>query len=324
MPSSRPSLARLLHIHHAISDGGHPSITKLASACEVDERTIKRDLKVLREEFDAPLEHSREHGGYYYTRGFAIDSLQLTEGEELALCMTMTMAGALRHTHLASRMRQVMRKLQVLLPEPTRSAFEEHGLLVSCLADPAPPESVQTAIIFNDLLRAIEDHHQVRLTYFAMSSNIEEVRTVDPYHLYYHHGLWYLHGWCHLRNQPRDFALTRMRQVELRTTTFSPPDLDAIKAKLAQRFSVMTGDPVEVVVWFDTEEARRVRERVWHPSQQIEDHPDGSCTLRMTVEGITTVVRWLLSFGRHAKPIAPPELVRQMQDEVQAMAHTLH
>ncbi|MHB9134615.1 MAG: WYL domain-containing protein, partial [Armatimonadota bacterium] len=153
--------------------------------------------------------------------------------------------------------------------------------------------------------------------------NIEEVRTVDPYHLYYHHGLWYLHGWCHLRNHTRDFALTRMRQVELRTTTFPPPDLDAIKAKLAQRFSVMTGDPVEVVVRFDTEEARRVRERVWHPSQQIENHPDGSCTLRMTVEGITTVVRWLLSFGRHAKPIAPPELVRQMQDEVQAMAHAL-
>ena len=53
------------------------------------------------------------------------------------------------------------------------------------------------------------------------------------------------------------------------------------------------------------------------------EFPDGACTLRMTVEGLPSVVRWVLGFGHHAKPLAPPELVAQVKAEACAVAKML-
>jgi hypothetical protein len=87
------------------------------------------------------------------------------------------------------------------------------------------------------------------------------------------------------------------------------------------RFANISDEPVCVSIWFDKESARRIRERIWHPSQHIEvNDADGSCVLTMTVTGLETVTRWVLSFGRHAMPCSPKPFVKRIQREVNAMA----
>jgi predicted DNA-binding transcriptional regulator YafY len=46
---------------------------------------------------------------------------------------------------------------------------------------------------------------------------------------------------------------------------------------------------------------------------------DGSCVLTMTVNGIDTVTRWVLSFGKHAMPLSPKRFVNRIQREVDAL-----
>ena len=99
--------------------------------------------------------------------------------------------------------------------------------------------------------------------------------------------------------------------------------MSAIRARLAQRFSLIEDALFETAIRFDTDSARRIRERVWHPSQRIEENADGSCTLRMTVQGMSSVARWVLGFGRHAQPLSPPELVQRVRDEARAVVEML-
>ncbi len=323
MSSTRPSLLRLFKIHQAISQKDYPSAERLAEECAVNARTIKRDVKVLRDDFDAPVIYSRRHQGYHYTRDFNLTALPLTEGELLALCMMRVMADTFRNTHFAPAITRALRKLQVLLPETVQSSFADECPHLSYLYDAAPPERAETCIFFNDLLRATEEHRQVRLKYYSMRSDAETTRVVDPCHLFHRRGMWYLYAWCHLRKEMRDFALERIRQLDVLDATFISPDAADIRARLAQRFSLIEDVCVDVAIRFDPDAARRIRERIWHPSQCIDDHPDGSCTLFLTVEGLRSVTRWVLGFGCHAHPLAPPELVEQVRAEAQAIVAML-
>lgn len=319
MTTSRPSLARLFVIHQALAGGSHPSLDELAALCEVTARTVKRDLQSLRYDFAAPLRYVRAHGGYGYATPFNLTAPPLSEGELLSLCLVITLAPALRQTPFAPALQRSLQKLRLMLPEPYQAVVDEDPL-ISALPDAAPPPRIEAAIHFNTLLQAIERRRQARMTYYTLSRDAESTRVVDPYHLFYRRGMWYLHGWCHLRGEARDFALERIRQLELLATEFPPPDYAAIRAALDRRFSIMRAGSATVAIRFDAVWARRVRERVWHPTQQIEELPDGACILRMTVDGLDSVARWILGFGRHARPLEPLELVRQVDDEIRAMA----
>ena len=323
MSSTRPSIARLFKIHQAIGEKSYPTAEELADLCEVTVRTVKRDVRELREAYGAPVAYSRRYDGYYYSHEFNLTSLPLSEGELLAVCMMRAMADTFRNTPMAPALQRALHKLQVMLPETAQAGFNDDALSISCLPEATAPERVETCIHFNTLLRAMEDHRQVRMTYFAMSRNAVSTRIVNPYHVFYRRGMWYLYGWCHLRRAMRDFALERVQDLELLAATFPPPDLAAVRDEIARRFSLISDVEISTAIWFDADWARRIRERVWHPTQRIEDHPDGTCTLHMTVEGLQSVVRWVLAFGHHAKPLAPPALVEQVKAEAHAVVAML-
>lgn len=321
MSSTRPSLARMMLIHQAIAGRRYPSLDDLALLCQVHPRTIKRDLRTLREEFDAPVCYAREEQGFYYTNDFTLATPPLTEGEILALSMMSTFSSVLENTPFAPAVHRALQKLLVMLPEEAQQIVIQDGLIVSSLPDPAPPEKVETAIFFNQLLHAIDRNRRVRITYYTLSRDATTTREVDPYHLYFRRGMWYVHGFCHHRRTTRDFALSRISALEPLSATFPAPDREAVRATLAQRFSLMHDSEVaEVTVQFDAETARLIRERRWHPTQSITDTPDGGCRLTMTVSGMDSVIRWVLGFGRHARVLAPPALVRRVREEIRLMA----
>jgi hypothetical protein len=79
------------------------------------------------------------------------------------------------------------------------------------------------------------------------------------------------------------------------------------------------GVPQEMVIWFDGATAPYIRERRWHPTQVIEEHEDGSLTLRFVVRGLNEVKRWVLFYGRGARVLGPPELVAIVREEIVQM-----
>jgi predicted DNA-binding transcriptional regulator YafY len=320
MPFARTELLRLLRIHREIVSGRCPSLDELAGLCEVHTRTVKRDLRMLREDFGAPLRYARLQGGYCYTRPFSLMPSPLSEQEMLALSITMEIADTFRNSPFVPALKSALQQLRLMYPQSMAEACGDIPSYVSALPEPAPPESLEALIYFNELISAIRERRQVQMKYYTISRDEESVRIVDPYLLYLYRGMWYMHGYCHTRKVVRDFAIWRIRKLVALPTFFKRPDLESVRANLASRFANIQDEIVQVSVWFDEEASRWIRERIWHPSQYLEDHPDGSCTLTMTVAGLTSVTSWVLGFGRHAKALSPRELVRSVAEEVKAMA----
>ncbi len=55
-------------------------------------------------------------------------------------------------------------------------------------------------------------------------------RIVDPYHVVYREGRWYLVGYCHLRMDQRVFRLDHIHRVTTLTSGYDLPEIDALAA----------------------------------------------------------------------------------------------
>ena len=65
---------------------------------------------------------------------------------------------------------------------------------------------------------------------------------------------------------------------------------------------------MDVVVRFTEGQAPYIRERIWHPSQDLEELEDGRVVLRLRAGGFYEIKSWALSFGAAAEVREPEEL----------------
>ena len=61
-----------------------------------------------------------------------------------------------------------------------------------------------------------------------------------------------------------------------------------------------------------------MKERTWHASQQFNDRADGSLVMTLDVTDDYALRNWILGFGRFVKVLAPAQLVKSMEDELEA------
>jgi predicted DNA-binding transcriptional regulator YafY len=107
-------------------------------------------------------------------------------------------------------------------------------------------------------------------------------REVNPYKLWYVNNGLYLVGHDHREDALRTFAVERIQSARLTSRRFEiPPDFNFEEFKKTA-FSMIWGEPQEVKIRFSPSQAPYIRERTWHPSQEIETCDDGSIPLRST------------------------------------------
>ena len=75
-----------------------------------------------------------------------------------------------------------------------------------------------------------------------------------------------------------------------------------------------------VRIRFTAKVADRVRERVWHETQNLFDLPNGAIELTMQLGALPEVESWILSWGNDAEALAPAELRKNIQKTVTAVA----
>ncbi|MGE5529302.1 MAG: WYL domain-containing protein [Patescibacteria group bacterium] len=172
---------------------------------------------------------------------------------------------------------------------------------------------------FNLLAEAIAHRRAVRLHYYAATSGATTEYRMDPYHLRFEAGAWYLIGYCHLRQDLRIFALDRIRALEFTGDTFERASGFTIEQYLGLSWGIERGPEHLVRVAFDAEQARWIKERIWHAGQKLSDLNDGGVVLEARVSGLEPFKRWILGFGRHARVLEPRELAEAVRREAEGI-----
>jgi predicted DNA-binding transcriptional regulator YafY len=181
---------------------------------------------------------------------------------------------------------------------------------------------LQDIDIFRQLADAVLHHRQLRVLYWTASRDAESIRTIDPYHLACVNGDFYLLAYCHKRKATRMFVPGRIRELTQTGETYQIPADFLVGDFFSGTFKVVSESHLpeqEIRLKFQASAAKYIREKIWHATQKLENHDDGSVTLGLSLRSLIEVRRWILSWGSECEVLAPVALRADIHREAGAM-----
>ncbi len=159
--------------------------------------------------------------------------------------------------------------------------------------------------------------------YYTMGRDAEEKRKVDPYHLLFRGGQFYLVGHAHERGAVRVFRLSRIRNKVGYSSKAEhdfqrPEDFDP--RAYATRADWQLGEPQGTArIWLSNRIDWLVRRHVGEDVGTIEQADDG--VIFETAYGDSRqLVSWVLGLGPRARILEPEELVEEAEGRVRLVA----
>ena len=229
MPLQKHQLLRLKRISALLKENRYPNAKTLVEefkrmdleenlniACV--QKTILRDMKLLKEEFNCPLAFDRSRNGYYLEHhGWDfIAPVLLDDNEMLAAVIGARIAEAIFPSPLKNQVRAAVDYLlQNNNPDFLDTANIASMNILSGLYARLDPE------IFMTVFSAWQQHRCIRISYADYAGN-NTSRIIEPHTLVFYENSWYTKGWCHCKKAPRTFALQRISSAELLHATFEP------------------------------------------------------------------------------------------------------
>lgn len=314
----RPALERMLRIHRELSAQSLPNATRLAAQLEVTTKTIHRDLEFMRSRLQLPIAYDQvRHGFYYSSQVTSFPTLQITEGEIVALVVAEKALQQYRGTSFEKPLLSAIRKIEQGLPDTVSLSLSDIQQTISFRTR---AEAVLDLELFDRLAHATASRTQLELQYRKPGQAAAERRLVDPYHLANINGEWYLFAFDHLRQDIRTFVPARIKAARETGYKFKRSRHFSLEQRLRYSFGVHSAEgEFEVAIRFSARAADYIREKKWHDTQENIEHKNGELEVRMKLSSLKEVQRWVLSWGGDAVALRPPELVHSVQSAAAAL-----
>ena len=304
-------------IFSAIKSGQFPNRHRLAADIEVTIKTIQRDLDFMRERLNLPIAFDQEGGGYRFTQPISsFPMVELTEAELVSVFIGQKALAQYKGTPFEAPLRSAFDKLTSNLTGRLTMAWSDLDALVSFKSFEISPVDLTT---FQAVSESVRKSVELAFDYKKLDSTKYEKRTLQPYHLACVQDQWYVIGHCLKRKALRTFVLARMKNAKLGSATFVRPGDFSIEKHLKDSFGVFTAKGSHTVrLKFDPFAGQLVRERVWHPSQKIQELADGGVELTLQLSSLHEIEPWVLSWGEHVRVVGPAELKRRVTARLKA------
>jgi proteasome accessory factor B len=309
----------MLRLHERLKAGSFPNCRKLANELEVSAKTIQRDIDFMRDRLGLPIEYDQLQFGFYYTEPVAnFPSMEVSQGEIIALFVARKALEQYRGTSFERSLATAFQKISEGLKDKVEFQWADVDSAVSFRG---LGTSVADIDLFEAVSKSVVDSREIEFEYKKAKSSTYERRRVQPYHLGCVSDQWYLFAFDLARQQIRTFVLGRMRDIRRTAAKFHRPADFSITRHLGDSFGVFSGHAHHRVrIEFDPLAGQIVSERQWHASQKVKRLPDGGAEIQMELGSLEEVERWILSWGKRARVLEPPELVERVRTTLRLLA----
>lgn len=297
------------------------TVRELAAELNVSMKTIRRDLETFALA-GFPIEETVVEYGRkrWKLRGDASNQgVFLAYDEAIALHLGRSFMEPLAGTMFWEAAQSAFQKIRTMFkPDALRYVQQLAGAFHATSFGRC--DYSKMADLIDELVIAVEERKVVQLSYRSLKAKETATYPVCPYGFTFHRGALYLVGLAVKHGEIRHWKMNRVENVETTSETFEIPEDFNLKDHLAKSFGIFQGEgDHHVRVLFSPEVARYVSESQWHASQTLVHHRDGSVIAEFDLDGTEEVARWILSFGKHAEVLEPPELREAIAAEVAEM-----
>ncbi len=291
---------------------------QIAEELGVSDDTIKRDLDRLSAEGRLPVRKDGQFWRLVEGAKFELLPMKMNLPEAVALYLAGRLL-SLTHDKRNGHVLSALRKLITAMPETI--AQHQHALLD--MMRERQKGQQDTSDTFEALALGWATHRKVRLFYTPPRQRTFEC-FFAPYLLEPSPigRTIYAIGHSMPANGLRIYKIERIEHAELTTDLFEvSTDFDG-PALLSRAWGVMYGDEelVEVRLRFSHWVTKRVKETLWHPSQQMKDTPAG-CEWTAQIGDTLEIENWIRGWGADCEVLAPEELRQAVIQHTRRLAH---
>lgn len=310
-------LERLIAMEDEIRRGRFPNVEKFCTMFEVQERTVYDDIRELKERCGLDIVFDRFKNGYYNKNPKQqLPKFELSSGELFAITLGNEMLSEYTGTSFEPILSSALEKIYERMPDRSEVDLGELRSMVNFNAGSVIHIRRKTFFEFNS---ACEKNLPIEIDYFTASRGELTKRTIEPYRLLESRGTWYVVAHCRMRNDLRLFALHRVQEYTMGAEPFTPIADQKIQEWIDSAFFLEhTEKEHRVKIRFSRDASRYIRERKWHPSQELIEEEDGSCVLSFTTPSLDETKRWVMTYGAQAQVLEPAELRVILRNEFES------
>ncbi len=344
---SGKEIFRLFQLDALFQEEKYYSIDDLTQRLEVSAATLNRDLRRLKDNYNAPLEYNRTYGGYHYTsRLYKFPAVFVTEEEMPAYGIVMKLFEIFQNTPLYSPLLNICENFEY----PVKSEMidvnqinfknshlqEKQWFETRIVMAKRVPDTVDEEV-WKTILCALKDNYPLQFDYESVNNNQEsENRTIEPWQLIFDREQWYLTGMASKWDKPdekteRTFVVPRMKNLRLIKKHFSlPAEAEWMHEKYTLGFfGVQTNGEKELCKFIFQGSALYYAQADFAPDKQIQKytgpipHKDDAILVTFTSNQWPGIFRDFFSYGGDIIPLAPEKLVQKWKAKVQDMVKYL-
>jgi len=281
----------------------------------VDKKTIMRDIDSLSGIcFISELE--RNNKTYYTADKFRLSDITFTSPELISLSFMLELLKPYQYMTMGRTSYELINKLLDNTTNLNREFIKHFTDLVSIntndyISDTLNPE------VEEKLHDSIQNKRKAKIIYRSFGSDEDTIRVIHPYELSINDGALCVIGFCELRNEIRDFRVSRIRAITLLDDKFHIPD-DYHSGRSRRKFIHLSGNVVEqIIISFDHKTAKYIMEYESELADEIVQTEDGITFIRNTAV-TDELIRWILQFGHGAKVLNPAHLKDKIKHELES------
>lgn len=315
MKQSHVMQIRMAYMDRRIREGKYPNCAQVAREFNVERKTVQRDINYMRE-LGAPLQFDKKRSGYFYTeKNYFLPAIQITQSDVFAFLVNEQILKLYQDAPYYDEIKEIIEKIIQFLPNEI--SLQDSAAIFSFSQLPV---SHVNRDHFKVIQKSAYEEKKLKIKYLSQHSNKMNDRVVDPYAIKNHNGIWYLIAFCHQRNEVRVFAMNRILAIETTDIDFYKPTNFSTDEFFKDSFSIYrTEKKYHVKLKFSPYQARWIRERQWHKSQQLTELEDGGLILEMEVQGLDEVKRWVMQYGGEVEVVEPEILKCDVIKELEKM-----
>ncbi|MBK9014098.1 MAG: WYL domain-containing protein [Saprospiraceae bacterium] len=212
---------RLMGIIAHIQSKKYQTAEQLAEHFGMSVRTVYRDLRAMNE-IGVPVGFEAGRG-YYIVGGYFLPPVSLTAEEANALALTEPLVLRFADREVARHVGTALAKIKMALGSQQRDNLEN----IQSKTAHYIPEAFAHLMPDTNFLTVIQNaivHRTILKMEYANAEEEVSSREVEPIGLTFYSLNWHLIGWCHLRNDYRDFRTNRIRRLTASIMPFRKAD----------------------------------------------------------------------------------------------------
>lgn len=290
--------SRLFRIVYYLLENGKATAPELAQKFEVSIRTIYRDIDAISSAGIPIYAAQGKGGGISILSDYTLEKSFFSEQEREQILMALQ--GIMATTGKTSD--ELLTKLSGLFQMKYTKWIEVD---FSDWVQGKPQQNT-----FDLIKNAIFQKKVISFCYFNSKGNNSK-RNARPICLVFKSKDWYLYAFCLLRNDYRFFKLTRIRQVEMLSDTFTQ---DFTPIRIEKQIHIEK--TITVKIKFD----RRIAFRVYDEfTDNITEDTQGNLYVQVNLPDNEILYSYLLSFAEYVEVLEPQCIRKQIKKRLQKM-----